>query len=114
MASIIAKKIRGQTYYYAVWSARVNGHPRIVKQKYLGRVEQLLATLEYASPPTPSKVVIAEFGAVAALFSMAERLGLAELIDSHTPKRAQGISVGHYIALTHSQPCRAPPEQAQV
>ena len=99
MASIVAKKIRGQTYYYAVWSARVNGRPRIVKQKYLGRVEQLLATLEGASPPTPRKAVIAEFGAVAALFSIAERLGLAELIDSHTPKRAQGISVGRYITL---------------
>jgi len=99
MPSIVPKKIHGQTYYYAVWSARVNGHPRIVKQKYLGRVEQLIETLEGTAPTTPRKVVIAEFGAVAALFSMAEKLGLAELIDSYTPKRTQGLTVGHYITL---------------
>jgi transposase len=99
MPSIVRKVIHGQAYYYAVWSARVNGQPRIVKQKYLGRVEQLIENFQSAAPVNPRKVFIAEFGAVAALFAVAERLGLAELIDTYTPKRRQGLSVGQYITL---------------
>ena len=38
MASIIKKKKKNRWYYYAVESARVNGKPRIVWQKYLGMV----------------------------------------------------------------------------
>jgi len=42
MASIIKKKIRGQIYHYAVESKRVDGKPRIVWQKYLGKVADIL------------------------------------------------------------------------
>src|ERR1035437_5462689 len=37
MASIIGKKQKGKVYYYLTESARVNGKPRIVSQRYLGR-----------------------------------------------------------------------------
>jgi hypothetical protein len=87
MASIVSKKIRGHTYYYAVWSARVDGKPRIVEQKYLGRAEQILAAVEGAEPPSPRKAVISEFGAVAALFQLAERLELTDLVNSFVRKR---------------------------
>lgn len=99
MASIVGKKISGKTYYYVVWSRRVDGRPRIVRQKYLGRAEEVLAAVEKAEPPDPDKAKIAQFGAVAALYQIAERLGLAELIDEYAPKRAQGNGVGQYMVL---------------
>jgi hypothetical protein len=34
--SIVGKRVGGQTYYYLVESARVDGKPRIVSQQYLG------------------------------------------------------------------------------
>lgn len=42
MASIIKKTIRGRPYYYARECKRVEGKPKIVWQKYLGRAEDLL------------------------------------------------------------------------
>jgi hypothetical protein len=43
MASIIGKKQDGKTYYYLAESARVNGKPRIVSQRYLGSAEEIEA-----------------------------------------------------------------------
>ncbi|EQD31876.1 hypothetical protein B1B_17944 [mine drainage metagenome] len=36
MAFIVGKKQNGKTYYYLAESARVEGKPRIVSQRYLG------------------------------------------------------------------------------
>ena len=42
MASIIKKIKKGHAYWYAVESQRVNGKPRIVWQKYLGKVKDIV------------------------------------------------------------------------
>ena len=39
MVYIAKKTKKGRTYYYAVQSARVDGNPRIVWQKYLGTLD---------------------------------------------------------------------------
>ena len=72
MASIIRKKNRWD--YYAVQSARVEGKPRIVWQKYLGTVDAIMKRAEEASPAKPKEVVIFEAGGVAALLRIAQRL----------------------------------------
>jgi len=41
MPSLTAKVIDGHTYYYARYCQRVNGKPKIVRQVYLGKVEDL-------------------------------------------------------------------------
>ena len=41
MASIVGKKQDGKTYYYLAESARVDGKPRIVSQRYLGSAEEI-------------------------------------------------------------------------
>ncbi len=46
MASLFKKIIRGNLYYYARECKRVNGLPRIVWQKYLGRAEDVIAAIE--------------------------------------------------------------------
>ena len=99
MASIIKKVKKGRPYYYAVESARVNGKPRIVWQKYLGTVDAIVKRAADARPAEPSEAVIFELGGVAALLGIAQRLRLTELIDEVVPKREQGPSVGQYMVL---------------
>ena len=43
MAFIVGKKQDGKTYYYLAESARVEGKPRIVSQRYLGSAEGIAA-----------------------------------------------------------------------
>ena len=98
MASITAKKIKGHTYYYARVCKRVEGKPRIVWQKYLGTADDIIARSEGAVPE-PREVVLSEFGAVAALVSLVERLDVVEIINRHAGKRNQGVSVGEYLMI---------------
>jgi transposase len=101
MASIIQKTIKGRRYYYLVESARVNGKPRIVKQQYLGTAETIGASVgaKEDAIPEPTYSVIFDFGAVAALFCVMERISLRQIIDAHTEKRLQGLSVSSTITL---------------
>ena len=108
MASIIKKKKKNRWYYYAVQSARVDGKPRIVWQKYLGTVDAIVKRAEDAAPPKPKETVIFEAGGVAALLRIAQRLGMAELIDEVIPKRDQGPSVGQYMILAALNRALAP------
>jgi transposase len=108
MGSIIHKMKKGRPYYYAVESARVDGKPRIVWQKYLGTVEAIVARTEGTKPPEPKEAVLFEAGGVAALARVAQRLHLVDVIDREVPKREQGVSVGHYILLAALNRALAP------
>lgn len=108
MATIIKKIKKGKPYYYAVESGRVDGKPRITWQKYLGTVEGIVKMAEGAEPESPREVDIFELGGVAALYGIAQRLGLSELIDEVVPKREQGPSVGRYMLLAAINRALAP------
>jgi transposase len=99
MPSLVKKMKSNKAYYYIVQSARVNGKPRIVWQKYLGTVEGILKLTEKNLAPTPSEVVLFEAGGVAALLNISQKLDLVKIIDEIVPKRDQGPSVGQYILL---------------
>jgi hypothetical protein len=115
VASIIKKKKKGQTYYYLVESARVDGKPRIVRQKYLGRAEHIAAALETPSEgEAPKYSIVLEFGAVMALFDLAKRLGVVELINQVSPKRAQGLSIGEYMLIAAINRAVDPTSKNQV
>ena len=106
MPSITAKKIKGHTYYYARQSQRINGKPKIVWQKYLGRAEDIIAARD--AQPIPKEVLIHEFGASAALVDVARQLNLVDIIDHHVPKRTQSVSVGTYLLIAAVNRCIAP------
>jgi len=101
MASIIKKKVKKYTYYYLVESARVNGKPRIVNQKYLGSAKDIGKAIDaqHDDIPEPEYSTVLDFGAVVALYDLAERLGIGEIINKHTHKRNQGLSIGEYLLL---------------
>ena len=106
MPSITAKKIKGHTYYYARQSKRINGKPKIVWQKYLGRAEDIIAAKD--ASPIPKQILIHEFGASATLVHFAKQLHLIDRIDHHVPKRSQSVSVGTYILIAIINRCLAP------
>ncbi len=79
MASLFKKIIRGNAYYYARVSQRVDGKPKIVSQTYLGRADRIIEKLQAPdSGAQPREAVVREFGACAALLALARRLRLAE------------------------------------
>jgi len=100
MPSLTAKRIDGHTYYYARYCQRVDGKPKIVRQVYLGKIEDLVACSQQAHvAPEPLETQVASFGDVAALWDIAQRLDLVPLLDAAFPKRAQGLSCGQYLLL---------------
>lgn len=98
VACIIKKIKKGNPYYYAVESARVNGKPRIVWQKYLGTLDDIVQSRSRPNEAV-SEVEIFSAGGIAAMLGIVEKLSLIEIIDEIVPKRDQGASVGQYIIL---------------
>src|SRR5260370_24887532 len=101
MPSFTAKQIGGHTYYYARFCQRVDGKPKIVRQVYLGKIDDLVAAAEQSQQPLqPLETEVAAFADAAALLDIAQRLDLVQLLDSILPaKLHQGLSVGQYFLL---------------
>jgi hypothetical protein len=110
MASLVAKRQGGRTYYYLVESARVGGKPRIVSQRYLGSAEEVAARLSEAGPGEPTRSRHLAFGDVAAVWGMLSRLGYAGIVDAVVGARRAdaGASVGTYLALACTNRVVAP------
>jgi transposase len=116
MVSIIKKTVRGKPYYYARECRRVDGKPKVVWQKYLGKADDIVAALSRPQAVAPESAVVTEFGAVAALFDLARRLRLVEHIDRHVPARRgpSGPSVGTYLLVAALNRAVEPRSKAQI
>jgi transposase len=119
MASITKKILRGKPYYYARECKRVNGKPKIVWQKYLGRADDIITAVtaqrsQAPIPAQPQEAIVTEFGAVVALHDIAERLRVRDHIDRHVPKRGGGPSVGTYLLVAILNRCVAPCSKASI
>ena len=112
MPSLVKKLRRGRAYYYLVYSARVNGKPRIVRQVYLGPSDQVAARLaaqvQPTSAPPGSHTVLRELGASSALWDLVQKLGIIDLIDSEVGPHRTELSVGQYLAVAAINRCIAP------
>ena len=97
---MISKRVGGKTYYYLATSARVDGNPRIVDQKYLGTAAEIEAAMAGAVS-LPSRTRHLVFGDLAATWAVVEKLGVIDIIDEVTGGRRAdaGASVGTYLAL---------------
>jgi len=98
MATIQKKISRGHTYWQIVESRRIQGKPRPIVLMHLGTAEGLLRRLQEGGKK-PIKAQILHFGALAALWNMAEELKVIETIDRWVGKRNQGLSCGQYMLL---------------
>lgn len=100
MASLYPKKVSGKTYWYLREMARVDGRPKMVSERYLGTAADIEAAMNGAVA-VPEHTRHLAFGAVAAGWSVLERLAVSEIVDEVVgPRRADaGASVGTYLAL---------------
>lgn len=99
MASLTKKVIHGKPYYYLRETARVDGKPKVIRNEYIGTADDLAAVMSGAGMPDKSRHL--GFGDVAAVWSVLERLGVAEIIDAVVGlKRSSSLSAGTYLALT--------------
>ena len=100
VASVQPKVINGKTYYYLVESARVDGKPRVVSQRYLGSAADITAALDGVTV-TPARTRHLGFGDLAAVWATLGRLGYGGIVDDVVGARRSGAaaSVGTYLAL---------------
>ena len=72
MATLQARTVKGNTYWYIVESRRVDGKPRPIVLAYLGKADDLLEKLQ-----THSSVAVKSYshGAIAALLALVAELG---------------------------------------
>lgn len=99
MSSIIAKRKGNKLYYYLVESARVEGKPRIVHQRYLGTAERLASLVQDGAAPIPSSAASRQVGLVGALWVAAQRSGVFELLASLWKQPRSGPTTAHYLLL---------------
>jgi|SRR6266545_1863323 len=100
MASLTKKVINGRPYYYLRETARVGGRSKVVRQVYLGRVEDIERRL--VETAEPKSVVARSFGAVAAALKLCSELEVTEAIDralGAAGGRRSRLSVGEMIML---------------
>lgn len=112
MGALIKQIIKGNAYYYAIETKRVNGQPRVVSKKYLGKLEDIVRKV--TEPPQPSTVKAREFGLTAALLGIAEKLDLVRLVDDVVVKRNQGATVGQYMLVAALNRCSAPASKSKI
>jgi len=116
MAYLVGKRQDGKTYYYLTESARVNGKPRIVSQRYLGSAEEIAERLSESGPGEPDRSKHLAFGDVAAVWAMLERLGVVDIVNDVVGVRRKDAraSVGTYIALATLNRVVAPCSKLQL
>lgn len=105
MPRLEAKRVKGHTYYYLRHDKWVDGHARRDWEIYLGkgsdvgRLLQAQACKSGHEDRSKLQARVVEFGAVAALWDLAERLGVRQIIDQEAPTVRGGVSVGQYMVL---------------
>jgi transposase len=81
-------------------SKRVNGKPRVVNQWYLGTIDKLKEIAQgNVVKDEPREIVCQEHGSIAALFKIAEEIGVRETVNKAVRKRRQGMTVGDYVLI---------------
>jgi transposase len=98
MERLEAKRVKGHTYYYYSHWARVDNRCRRVWQKYLGKLEDIVAAVQ-GGGLAPIAAEVFQWGLPQALWQEAARAQLVERIDRHCPKRHQGLTTGQYLAI---------------
>jgi transposase len=98
MERLEAKRLKGHTYYYYSKWARVDGRCRRIWQRYLGKLQDIVAAVQ-RSGPAPICAEVFQWGLPQALWREATRAELIGCIDRHCPKRKQGLTTGQYLAI---------------
>ena len=102
MASLYRKVISGKPYYYLREMGWVDGTPKMVSERYLGSVADIVKAMDAAEAGMkPERTAHLGFGDVAAVWSLITDLGVTAVIDEVVGARRSdaGASIGTYLAL---------------
>jgi len=110
------RKSRGHVYLWLTHKGRVNGKSVRLFSVYLGPKEAFIEHIDdiKRSIKPETKIYTYDFGLPVVLMKMVQRLDLINIINECTTKRAQGLSVGHYIVLATLQRCIKPQSKVHI
>lgn len=114
MLYIAKKRVKGQIYLFLEERAYIDGKSRRVWQKYLGNEKKIR---EVAITFSPKKMLYKSmnFGRSAALWQVAQKIGLVEIIDKVAGKhRDQNLSLGEYMLINIINRCISPTSKSQL
>lgn len=116
MVYIEKKIIRGKTYLYLVIKAKVDGKVKRIWQKYLGTEDNFQKKVETLKLQLYDNYTITtvDFGLSVALWQIAQKLQLSDIIDNVCDKRSQGMSVGQYLMLAIINRCTKPKSKRKL
>jgi transposase len=95
----VKKKVKGRTYLSIGETHWVDGRAKTTILKYLGSAEKVYRVFLGLDKEETESHQRYQYAAPLALHQIAEEMGLIEVINRHTKKRAQGSSVGEYLHL---------------
>jgi len=107
MERLEAKNISGHIYYYYSGWEWVDGRCRRVWQKYLGKPTDI-AEAVLGDGPSPACADLFDWGLPTALWNECSRAQFVETVNALCPKRRQGLSFGHYLAIASINRAFAP------
>ena len=113
MVHLVKKKKKGKVYLYLQETGRINGRSQRLWQIYLGPEHKFKERSQMVQLPNVETETL-EFGFIAALLSVADKLDLVKSIDKATEKRAQGVSVGEHLLFAAINRCIHPVSKAQL
>jgi len=106
MPFLVRKLLKGKTYLYLRHNQRINGKVKTAWQIYLGPEDEFQSHSKIAKREIKTETI--EFGLIAALFQVAKKINLVEVIDTVTHKRNQGLSVGEHLVIAAINRCVQP------
>lgn len=114
MVHLARKKRNGVSYLYLEERAWIDGRSKRVWQKYLGR-EDKISEMTITLSPTELNYKSMNFGCSAALYQLAQKLDLIELINSNTgKKRNQKLTIGEYFLIATINRCVSPQTKNKI
>lgn len=107
MSFIRKKKIKGHTYYYEVESVWENGKSKQRVLRYLGKSKDLRKKDELPTINDLEVLTSLDYGSVAALHTLADRINLSQTIHESTKKSA-GVHIGKLVEIMVINRCLDP------
>ena len=97
MAFLVWKTIGGKKRLVIRWNRRVNGKPKVVKEVYIGDMENLARIIEH--PEENVDAYSQSFGVTAAVLLVERDMHLRDTVDSIIGHRNNGLSPGDYTLI---------------
>ncbi|MHA1996833.1 MAG: IS1634 family transposase [Promethearchaeota archaeon] len=118
MVYITRKKKKGKYYLYLEESAWIDGKSKRVWQKYLGpedRIKDAKISGLLSKNAENVELETMGFGVSAALWVIAEKIGISKIIDNFMDKsRKRNITTGEYFTIAAINRCAAPCSKSKL